>query len=93
MRSGVSHIVIANITAAARGIEASHVLLDETEPASEVKLLVWKTYWKLMSELLAQLSGVTFGTSSGSAKVISTHCRFPCQRYSPSSLGISQLTL
>ena len=73
----LAHIVIANIIAAARGIEASQVLREESESAPEVRLLVWKTYWKLMSELLEQLSGVTSGTSSGSAKVISTHCNRP----------------
>jgi hypothetical protein len=70
----LAHFIIANITDATRGIEASQVLLEEREEAPEVRLLVWNTYWKLMSELLAQLSGVTSGTSFGSAKVMSTHC-------------------
>ena len=40
-------------------------------PESEA---VVKTSWKPMSEVLAQLASVTGATSSGSAKVISTHC-------------------
>ena len=62
-------------TITASGIDAIQVtLLDRRISASDVRLVVLYTYCKVMSEVFAQLSGVTSATSLGSANVISTHC-------------------
>jgi hypothetical protein len=49
------------------------MLLDDTDDDPEVRLAVAKTVLKPISDELKQLLELTCGTSSGSAKVISTH--------------------
>ena len=55
------------------GSVVSQKKVDKRTGASEVRLAVLKTKSNLIFEVLAQFSGVTSGTSSGSANVISTH--------------------
>ncbi len=63
--------------AAMSGNDAIHgVLHDDAGLAAEVKLSVLKTSSKPMSVLLTQFVSLTSGTSSGSAKVMSTHFDF-----------------
>ena len=80
------YINIAQATAASNGIEAAiQVRRESAGEASEERLEAWKTKSISMSVELLQFWGVTSGTSSGSAKVMSTHYKLhACQRWLPS---------